>query len=78
MRNSKCKDNKLQFFAHADTHLYTHSLIPQGGTDDMIQASSCPSETSVCHILETHCVQRRQGCKYITRVSISSEHTHLA
>lgn len=53
---------------HVDSH--EHIVIPQGGRDDMIRASFCPSETSVCHILVTRCVQRRQGCKYNIRTCL--------
>lgn len=34
-------------------------ILPLGGMDGMTQASFCPSETSVCHILAIRCVQRR-------------------
>lgn len=36
-------------------------VSPLGGMDGMTQASSCPSETSACHILVTRCVHRCQG-----------------
>lgn len=44
--------------------MMTGCILPPGGMDGMTQASFCPSETSVCHILATRCVQRRQGCNY--------------
>lgn len=65
------KPNRLFLYSktvHVDSH--KHIVIPQGGRDDMIQASFCPSETSVCHILVTRCVQRCQGCKYNVRTCL--------
>lgn len=51
-------------------------FLPLGGTDGMTRASFCPSETSVCHILATRCVQRRQGCSYNFRhLSRFTSHT---
>lgn len=46
----------------------THIIIPLDGKHDMIRASFCPSETSVCHILVTHYVQSSQGFRTSTHL----------
>lgn len=61
-----------------DWLMMTGCFLPLGGMDGMTQASFCPSETSVCHILATRCVQRRQGCNYNFRHSYRfKSHTGL-
>lgn len=47
-----------------DGWMMTACILPLGGMGGMTQASFCPSETSVCRILATRCVQRCQGQNY--------------